>query len=81
MDMESEVKYEDTPHSVVLHKTSPEFKRGFYFAMRCIIDMASNKGTDYTVKDLLDFLHNFLLVNRTLENIEKMKDAEKQDGT
>lgn len=80
MDME-EVKYEDAPHSVVFEKTSAEFKRGFFFAMRCIIDMVSNKPDTYTAAELLDFLHNFLLVNRSLANIEKMKNEGKTSAT
>ena len=66
----------ENDHAVVLHKSPPDFKRGFLFAVRCIIDMVNSKSDYYTRQELVDFLHNFLLVNRSLENIEKMKNGE-----
>jgi hypothetical protein len=65
-------KPNDYDHIINLQKSSPDFKRGFVFSMRCIIDMASNKPDSYTIAELLDFLHNFLLVNHSMENIESM---------
>lgn len=63
----------ENDYVINLQKSSPDFKRGFIFSMRAVIDMVENKPNTYTIADLMDFLHNFILVNHTMENIEKMK--------
>jgi hypothetical protein len=67
-----DAKKEDD-NAINLQKTNPDFKRGFIFAMRAIIDMVESKDGSYSGTHLVEFLHNFLLVNSTLDNIEDHK--------
>ncbi len=64
MKTEKGVKFE----TITFHKSSEEFKEGFRFAMRCLLDMVKHKDESYTMADHIRFLSDFLrvedLVNR-----------------
>lgn len=47
--------------SVCLHKSPPDFRRGFRFAVRCIVDMLhSRKGNESAVDEVLRILSTFI---------------------
>lgn len=54
-------------YAINLQKSSPEFKKGFIFAMRCIIDMVKGKDESYTMADHIKFLSDFLEIQTLLK--------------
>ena len=55
-------------HVINMQKTSSDFKRGFVFAMRGVIDILKRKDETYSSPQLINFIESFLHINCPLDN-------------
>lgn len=58
----------ESDDSVCLHKSPPDFRRGFLFAIHCIVDMLhSRKRNNTPVDEVLRILESFVDLNFLLD--------------